>query len=66
MINSSIGFITQMVLLILQFFCRQIFLHYLSIEYLGISGTFTSLLDTLSLTELGFQTAIVYGLYTPL
>ena len=66
MINSSIGFITQMVLLILQFFCRQIFLHYLSIEYLGISGTFTSLLDTLSLTELGFQTAIVYGLYKPL
>lgn len=50
----------------LQFFSRKFFLEYLNVEYLGISGTFTSILSTLSLSELGLQTAIVYCLYKPL
>ena len=39
---------------------------YLGVELLGISSTFSSVLNTLSLAELGFQSAIIYSLYKPL
>jgi len=65
-INSTIGFISLLIPLLLQFYYRKVFLEYLDIELLGLSGTFTSILSTLSLAELGFQTAIVYCLYKPL
>jgi O-antigen/teichoic acid export membrane protein len=45
---------------------RKIFIDYLGIELLGLSSTFTSILNTLSLAELGFQSAIVYSLYKPI
>lgn len=64
--NVSIGFISQFLTAILQFVTRIIFLHYFGVKLLGISSTFLSVLDTLSLAELGFQTAIVYSLYIPI
>lgn len=65
-INSSVGLFCLLVPIILQFFSRRFFLEYLNIDYLGIQETYTSILSTLSLTELGLQTAIVYCLYKPL
>ena len=65
-INSTVGFVCLVVPIFIQFFSRKYFLQYLNVEYLGISGTFTSLLSTLSLSELGIQTAVVYCLYKPL
>ena len=66
MINSFVGLVSLLIPLILQFYYRKVFLEYLNIELLGLSGTFDSILGALSLTELGFQTAIVYCLYKPL
>lgn len=65
-INSSVGLFCLLVPILLQFISRRFFLEYLNIDYLGIQGTYTSILSTLSLTELGLQTAIVYCLYKPL
>ena len=64
--NSAMGLISQIVTLIFQFWTRSIFVKYLGVELLGISSTFSSILNTLSLAELGFQSAVVYSLYKPL
>ena len=45
---------------------RLVFVRILSSEYLGLSGLFTNVLTILSLTELGFVTAMSYQLYKPL
>lgn len=64
--NCSTGLISQIITLIFQFLTRSLFIKYIGIELLGIYSTFTSVLNTLSLAELGFQTAIVFSLYKPL
>ena len=64
--NSTMGLVSQLVALFFQFWTRSIFVKYLGVELLGISSTFSSVLNTLSLAELGFQSAVVYSLYKPL
>ena len=64
--NMSYAFIGQFVQLIISFFARMVFIQTLGIEYLGLSGLFTSILSMLSLTELGIGSAIIYSLYKPL
>jgi O-antigen/teichoic acid export membrane protein len=64
--NSITGLISQILLMTIQFFTRIFFVKYLRIELLGVSSTFTSVLSTLSLAEMGIQTAIAYRLYKPL
>lgn len=64
--NVTIGLISQLLTLFFSFITRTFFIRYLGIEILGISSTFTSLISTLSLTELGFQIAIINKLYKPL
>lgn len=64
--NCSTGLVSQVMTLIFQFLTRSLFIRYIGIELLGVYSTFTSVLSTLSLAELGFQTAIVFSLYKPL
>lgn len=64
--NTAVGFVSMFIPIFLNFLSRKFFLESLNVEYLGINGTFTSFLGTLALTELGFQTAVVYCLYKPL
>lgn len=64
--NSSIGLFSQIIAIAFQFITRSVFVKYLGVELLGISSTFSSVLNTLSLAELGFQSAIIYSLYKPL
>lgn len=65
-INGFWGFFSMVVRQMLQFVIRIFTLYYIGIEVMGISATFTSILTTLSLAELGFQEAVVYYLYDPL
>lgn len=51
---------------ILAFVLRTIFIQTLGVSYLGISGLFTSILNVLSLMELGVGSAIAFSLYRPL
>lgn len=65
-INIFFSFIYQLTMLILSFVSRTIFLQVLSVDYLGINGLFTDILQMLSLADLGFNTAMTYSFYKPL
>ena len=64
--NSVIGLISQLITTVLKFLLRSVFIQFLGVELLGINSTLVSVLNTLSLSELGFQTAVVYRMYGPL
>lgn len=64
-INSYAGLISQFLTLILSFISRTVFIQYLNIEYLGLNGLFSNVLNILSFAELGVGTAITYALYKP-
>ena len=51
---------------LLKFVVRTVFIRTLGKTYLGINGLFSDILTMLSLTELGFDTAINFKLYRPL
>ena len=64
--NIIYGILSQILVLLLGFAGRTIFIHYLSVEYLGINGLFSNILTILSLADLGLGTAVIYSLYKPL
>ena len=45
---------------------RTIMIHFMGTQYLGLSSLFTSILNMLSLAELGFGSALVYSMYKPI
>lgn len=66
LLNVGIGYLAQIITLLLQFVNRKAFLANLPVEYLGISGLFANILSVLALAELGADSAFVYTLYKPL
>lgn len=64
--NIATGILGQFLYVLFQFLGRTIFIHVLSTEYLGLNGLFSNILSVLSLTEMGFGTALLYSLYKPL
>lgn len=64
--NTILGLVTQVLTVLISFVTRSFFIRYLSIEYLGVNGLFTSILTVLSLAELGFGSAMIYSMYAPL
>ena len=63
-IATSIG--TTIILALLGFFSRKIFIDSLGEEYLGLNGLLLNIIGMLSLVEGGIGTSIVYNLYKPL
>ena len=63
--NLKFSMASEMILAILKFISRKIFVLFLGKEYLGINGLFTDILSMLSLVELGFGVSITYSLYRP-
>lgn len=64
--NLFYGFSSQLVLTIIPFISRTVFLKTLGAEYLGIGSLFNSILTVLSLAELGIGNVVVYSLYKPI
>lgn len=64
--NLRFALIFQVLALVTAFFTRRVFVSILSQEYLGLDGTFSNILVTLSLAELGLGDAILFSLYKPL
>lgn len=60
------GFINNILTIILPFITRTIIIYKLGTDYVGLGGLFTSILQVLSLTELGFSGAITFALYKPI
>lgn len=63
--NIMWGYVGNIVILIMQFISRTVFIYSIGVSYLGINGLFTNVLGLLSLSELGIGTAINYNLYKP-
>ena len=61
--NGLWGLAYQVVGILLSFVGRTVFIKFLSAEYLGIAGLFTNVLSILSLSELGFSSAVSFHLY---
>lgn len=64
--NIVWGFANRAVTLLCPFLTRTALIYALGAEYLGISSLYTSILQVLSLAELGFATAVVFSMYKPI
>ena len=64
--NMVTSFGANILVVLLNFITRSVFIYCLGKSYLGIEGYFSNVLTMLSLAELGFGTAIVYKLYKPI
>lgn len=64
--NMLFGFLEQIATIVLSFITRTVFIKVLNASLLGINGLFSNILSILSIAELGFGTAIVYGMYKPI
>ncbi|PKM70162.1 MAG: polysaccharide biosynthesis protein [Firmicutes bacterium HGW-Firmicutes-19] len=63
--NIIFGYVGNIVLLLMQFLSRTIFISFLGVAYLGVNGLYTNVLSVLSLADLGIATAMNYSLYKP-
>lgn len=64
--NIIWGILNKCVMLIIPFIIRTIIIKTLGADYLGLSSLFTSILQVLNLTEMGFSSAVVFCLYKPI
>ena len=64
-VNAVVNIIAQLVILLINFGTRKIFIVAFGENYLGISGLYSNILSVLSLAELGVSSAILYCLYKP-
>lgn len=64
--NIIYGFGSQFIITFIPFITRTVFIHRLGIAYLGVNSLFASILNVLSLAELGIGNIVVYSLYKPI
>lgn len=64
--NIGAGLVNQVISIILPFINRTAILWTLGVEFTGLAGLFSSILNVLNMAELGFNTAVVYSLYKPM
>ncbi|MFC3884784.1 lipopolysaccharide biosynthesis protein [Bacillus songklensis] len=64
-INISAGLANQLIITLLSFISRTVFISSLGIEYLGINGLLSNILAMLTLAEAGIGASIMYSLYKP-
>lgn len=59
------GVINRVILLIVPFIERLVIQNVLGSQYLGLGSLYQSIIQVLSLSELGFSSAMVYNMYKP-
>lgn len=64
--NGSVALVFSVILLVLGFFSRRIFIECLGIDLLGLNTTATDILGFLNLAELGIGASVSFALYVPL
>ncbi len=63
--NIIFGYISNLIILLVNFAQRTVFIYVLGKTLSGVNGVYTDVLSVLSLTELGIGTALNYSLYKP-
>ena len=66
LINMEVSLLFYFLSLFLTFFSRKIFLDCLGVEFMGLTGTLSSILGYLNLAELGIVQCVSFFLYKPL
>ena len=64
--NISSGLVYKLISIFLPFILRTVMIHYMGIQYAGINTLFSSILQVLSMAELGFGSALTFSLYKPI
>lgn len=64
--NSIVSVLYKIIVLVLGFFTRKIFIVYIGEELLGLNSLYANLLELLNLAELGIGVAVQYQLYQPI
>ena len=64
--NIITSVVNKLVIMLTNFVMRTVLIKYLGEVYLGLDSLFVSVLQILSLTELGISAAMVYSMYKPL
>ena len=64
--NASYGVLYKLMLTIVPFFMRTVMIYSLGIEYVGLNGLFSSVLQILNLAELGIASAMNFAMYKPI
>ena len=64
--NIAVGYISNIVAALLGFILRTVFIMRLDKTLLGVNGLYSSILNLLSLADLGIGTAFNYSLYGPM
>ncbi|MCI8344421.1 MAG: oligosaccharide flippase family protein [Clostridia bacterium] len=60
------GLICRVILILLPFMVRTIIIYTIGIEYVGLNSLFSTILQVLSLAELGVGSALTYSMYKPI
>ena len=63
--NVLVSIIARIVVMLLPFVVRTVIIRTLGNLYVGVDSLFSSILNMLSLSELGFSSAVVYAMYKP-
>lgn len=64
--NMAFGAILKLYQIIVPFILRTAMIYYLGLEYVGLNGLFTSVLQVLNLAEMGVGSAMVFSMYKPI
>lgn len=64
--NILSGIIVRLFQMLMPFAMRTMLIHFMGIEYLGLSSLFSSILQVLNLAELGIGSAMVFFMYKPI
>lgn len=65
-LNVLYSGLNQIVIIVLGFVSRAVFIQYLNDEFLGVNSLFTEVLSLLSLADLGMTTVMTYSFFKPL
>ena len=64
--NIITSYLNTLISFLFSFVSRALIIRILGSSYLGLSSLFTSILQVLSMAELGFSAAVIYNMYAPL
>jgi len=64
--NLIAGITLSLVMTLLGFITRKIFVDTIGVEYLGLNGLLQNILGIMTLLEGGFATSVIYNMYKPL
>ena len=63
--NVLWGISEKLVSIIFPFIIRSLMIYFMGVEYVGLGGFFISIIQVLSLAELGIGSAFVFSMYKP-